>query len=443
MPSTRPHLLFVAWGFPPCRAGGVYRALATANAFAAAGWDVTVVTSEREAFERYTGVDATLEARIDPRIAVKRIFFTWKALETDIRRYSWLRVHLPVLWRRIHARTDKLRFPEPGYGPWRPALEEAVLEVHAEHPVDLVLATANPHVAFLGAWRLHRSHGIPYVMDYRDAWLLDVFSGARLHGKRSRAARWEARLVDAASEIWFVNEPIRAWHEALYPDAAARMQLVANGYDSDLSSAPRPRRDGRPLVFGYIGTVTPKVPLAPFLAGWRRARATSPALAGAQTRIHGYLGYYHTPRADMLALVEEAAADGVTYEGPVGKAEIHHAYSEMDALLLLLGAGRYVTSGKVFEYVSTGLPIVSVHDPDNAASDVLRDYPLWFPVQSLSEEHIAQALTAAAEAAREADPATRAACLAFAEQYRRDRQLQPRIDALAELVRRTSTEVSA
>ena len=70
--SRRPHLLYVAWGYPPCRAGGVYRALATPNAFAAAGWDVTVLTVHRETFHRYTGADDALEELIDPRITVVR-----------------------------------------------------------------------------------------------------------------------------------------------------------------------------------------------------------------------------------------------------------------------------------------------------------------------------------------------------------------------------------
>jgi glycosyltransferase involved in cell wall biosynthesis len=428
MPGHRPHLLFIAWGFPPCRAGGVYRALATANAFAAGGWDVTVVTAQRETFERYTGTDETLEARVDERVVVKRIPFSWPALETDIRRYSRFRVAFPVIWRRLHARLDKLPFPEPGYGPWRPVLEKAVEQVHAEHPVDLVLATANPNVAFLGAWRLHRKAGVPYVMDYRDAWLLDVFSGGRLHGPRSRAARWERKLVREAREIWFVNEPIRRWHRELYPDVADRMQLVANGYDADFRDIHRTPDPDRSLVFGYVGTVTPKVPLAEFIDGWTKARAGD--LADAEAHLHGYLGYYHTPRADMLALIEEAESAGVSYRGPVGKTEIHGTYAAMDALLLILGSGRYVTSGKVFEYVSTGLPIVSVHDPANAASDVLRGYPLWFPVKSLAAEDVAEALTAAAAAARRADPAVREQCLQFAEQYARDRQLGPRVEAL-------------
>jgi glycosyltransferase involved in cell wall biosynthesis len=442
-----PHLLLVAWGFPPGRSGGVYRALATANAFAADGWDVTVLTVPRDIFVRYTGVDPTLETLVDPRVRVVRVPFRWAALETDLRRYSRLRVRAPILWRRVHSRLDLVRFPESGYGPWRPALQQAALAVHAEHPVDLVLATANPHVSFTAAWQLHQAAAVPYVLDYRDAWLLDVFSGERLHGPLSRAARWERRLVGSAAEVWFVNEPIRAWHAALYPAAAGHLHVVANGFDADparpadSAQAARPAATpDRALVFGYIGTVTPKVPLAEFLSGWALARAQSPEMAGAVARLHGYLGYFHTPRAETLELVEKAAA-GVSYEGPVGRTAAAAAYAGFDVLLLLLGAGRYVTSGKVFEYLATGAPIVSVHDPANAVVDVLSGYPRWFPVTDLSAPAVAAALAGAAAAARKADPQQRAAALAYAERFRRDRQLAPRIAGLRTLVERPAPSV--
>ncbi len=41
-----PHLLYVAWGYPPARTGGVHRAVATANRFAELGWRVTVLTAD-------------------------------------------------------------------------------------------------------------------------------------------------------------------------------------------------------------------------------------------------------------------------------------------------------------------------------------------------------------------------------------------------------------
>jgi glycosyltransferase involved in cell wall biosynthesis len=429
-------VLYVAWGFPPSRGGGVYRALATANGFAARGWDVTVLTAEREIFETYTGVDETLEAMVRPEVDVVRIPFDWPALESDVRTYSLLRVLAPVTWARLRRRRDTLSFPEPAYGPWRRRLESAAESIHARRPVDLVVATANPHVAFSAAWELYRRHAVPYVMDYRDAWLLDVFTGNRTHGPRSRAATWERRLVEHATEVWFVNAPIRAWHQTVYPEQADRMHMVANGYDEELvGGATHHERDpDAPLTFGYIGTISPKVPLDVFAEAWRAGRARSPELAAARTSIRGYLGYYSTASAALGEILSDVADAGVTYGGPVPKTDVAAVYAGFDALLLILGTGRYVTSGKVFEYLSTGLPIVSVHDPGNAATDVLRGYPLWFPARELTVEAVSDALVAAAKAAAHVDHDKRAAGKAFAEMYSREHQLFPRIDHLLHTV---------
>ncbi|MBK8436817.1 MAG: glycosyltransferase [Austwickia sp.] len=434
--DARPHVLYVAWGFPPCRGGGVYRALATANGFAARGFKVTVLTATRDTFIRFTGADVSLEQQIDRGVNVVRIPFDWPAMETDVRKWTPLRALAPRLWRKVHNRRDLIPFPEHGYGPWRKPLEQAALAIHALDPVDVVVATANPNVDFMAARALHEAHQVPYVMDYRDAWMLDVFDGGLLHPDGGRVDALERSLLADAAEVWFVNEPIRAWHQQRHPALADRMYVVSNGYDPEFAPEPRvePAPSDRPLTFGYIGTASPKVPLEPFAEGWRLARADGGDLAGAQAQLWGYLGFYAIPSPVLLELVDRYAADGLSYCGPVPKTEVKMRYGTFDVALLILGTGRYVTSGKVFEYTASALPIVSVHDPMNAASDVLRDYPLWFPVRDLSPEAIAEALAAAGHAARHADRATREAAREFARQYARDLQLVPRIDALAALV---------
>ena len=395
-----------------------------------------MLTADRETFHRFTGADLTLEERIHPDVEVVRVPFEWPILEADLRRWSRSRAKNPKLWAKMRTRRDQIPFPETGYGPWRSTIEKAAERIHQAHKVDLTVATANPHVAFTAAYHLHEKFKVQYVMDYRDAWLLDVFSGDRLHEPKSRAARWERKLVQSAREVWFVNDPILEWHQKLYPEHAAKMHTVANGFDPDLVPDTQDRGPvaDKPLVFGYVGTVSPKVPLADFVKGWQLAKEQSEDLRDAKAKIHGYLGYYAQPRADMLAIIEAAADDGVSYEGPVGKVEIARAYDEFDVQLLMLGKGRYVTSGKVFEYLATGLPIVSVHDPVNAASDVLRGHPLWFPVHDLEPESIAEALVEAARSARTADEGIRAKAREFGAGYRRDLQLDPRIEALGALV---------
>lgn len=440
-PHRPPHLLYVAWGFPPSRSGGVFRALATANAFARSGWRVTVLTADREAIERYIGSDPDLERHIDPRIRVVRLPFHWPMLETDVRTYSWLRVHSPNNWTKLHHHRNSLGFPEPNYGTWQSTLQREALRLHDRDPVDLVVATANPNVDFTAAWVLHRRRRVPFVMDYRDAWLLDVFSGDMLHPEGSRAARWERKLVAAAREIWFVNEPIRAWHRARYPHSADRMQVVPNGLDPEL--APRGRTQARDgdggLTYGYLGTISPKVPLAELIEGWRWARARDELVGSSRMRLHGHLGYYAIPRGDLSQLVAQARDAQVDYAGPVAKTEVGDVYDSFDVLLLALGKGRYVTSGKVYEYLATGLPIVSVHDPGNAASEVLRGYPMWFPVSDLSVDTIGRTLVQAGHTAAEAGPELRKLCLDFAAEHTRDRQLLPRIRALTESIQAVAT----
>lgn len=438
--GRRPHLLYVAWGFPPSRGGGVYRALATANGFVEQGFDVTVLTASRETFINFTGADLSLEEQVDPRVEIERIPFSWPMLETDIRQWSALRVFAPRTWRKTIAKRDLKDFPERNYGPWRKPLERKALEIHARKPVDLVVATANPNVDFMAADALYKAHRVPYVMDYRDAWMLNVFDGNLLHDEGGREDTLERGLLADAREIWFVNEPIRAWHAQRHPQLAERMHVVANGYDPQFAPKPQlatPPAD-RPLRFGYIGTASAKVPLEEFAQGWRlareNARASGGPLADARAELWGYLGFYSTPSQDMVKLVDEYTPDGLSYQGPVPKAEVQSRYASFDAVLLILGTGKYVTSGKVFEYTASALPIVSIHDPGNAATDVLREYPLWFPVADLEPESIADALTKAAEAARSADAATRQACADFAAQYARDIQLLPRIQHLRETV---------
>lgn len=429
---SRPHLLYTAWSFPPSRAGGVYRALATVNAFAAAGWDVTVLTVPESVFSGSTGTDARLLREVDARIEIVRDEPNVPAFQNDISRWPWLRARHPELFKLVDLRRDLPHFPEPNYGRWRPRLEAAAERIHRDRPVDLAIGTANPHVDFIPGWHLHRRFGVRHVMDYRDAWQLDVFSGRRLITATPDVRRWEARLMASATEVWFVNDAIKAWHAREHPHEESKMRVVANGFDEYGESLRVPVRDARDqgLVFGYIGTITPQVPLETLVRGWGLARRREPALADARLELRGYLGHFGAGEVETQRLVAEAAADGISYLGPVAKPAIAETYRGFDALVLALGTGRYVTSGKVFEYAATGIPVVSVHDPGNAASDVLRGSPSWVPAAALSVEDVAEAIAAGARLAATQTPEERAAAQEWAAGYSRAAQLEKRIEVL-------------
>ncbi len=436
LPDARPHVLYVAWGYPPSRGAGMYRALATANGFAREGWRVTVLTATRETFERLNGTDPEAETSIHPDIKVVRIPFDPDRGEGDLAKWSRLRIFSPLLWNGLRWLRALAGFPEVAYGSWRRPLAAAAQSIHEADPVSLVVGTANPNVDFVPGDHLYRRFGVPYVMDHRDAWHLNVYTGKRVGSRRSRSNRLERRMLDHAIEAWFVNAPIRDWHAQNHPERANRFHVVANGFDPAFLDRSKIEKRTRPadLTVGYLGTIYGPIPLRETLEGWRLARQRSSVLASASLVFRGRLGHFAEPDPEAAALLDEFRDDRVIYAGPVSKTQVSAVYSEFDLLLLIISRSRYVTSGKVFEYAATGLPIAALHDPISAATSVLDGYPSLFAADEVSAEAFAHAIVAASEFAATMTNHEILAAQEWAQHLARDEQLLPRITALSELI---------
>lgn len=279
---NRPHLLYIAFAFPPSSASSVYRCTAVANGFVDAGWDVTVLTVEAEIWAELTGMDNQLLEAVDPRINVVHVSDggSEEPGRRDIRRYSRFRIEAPYIWKEVFRRRSRKGFPEDFHALWHRPASQAAQEIHRGKPVDLVMASASPYVSFKVAGELA---DVPYVLDYRDAWAFNTFTGAEIFSVSSERGQLEHGYLRGALQSWFVNDPIHDEYARRYPEVSAEMRVVPNGFD------PQPGH-GRPTAgataeprFGYLGTLQyTAVPLAEFLAGWDNAfgnEATAPAHA--------------------------------------------------------------------------------------------------------------------------------------------------------------------
>lgn len=425
--QNRPRALYLSFFFPPSRASGVFRGRATANHLARAGWDVTVLTAPREFFTYHLdgASDESLEATVDPRVEVVRprmITYHW---EKDVRRFGAFRGTFPTLSDKLYKHLQNRIFPEHYLG-WVPGVIRESVARHRKRRFDLVVATGNPFVSFAVARSLGRLFKIPYVVDYRDSWTYNQFTDELIFPAGGRVMRWESRIVRDAAEIVFVNDVMRRWAADRYPFAAERMTVVRNGWDPDLFEpvTHAPPVPGRPLRFGYVGTVTTALPLDVLFDGWRAARA-HPLLADAQFDVYGHLGFFPHSTGPLMSRLAAEADVGVRYHGPFGKTDAAKIYSQTDVLVFCPGGTRYVTSAKIFEYMATGKPIASVHAPGIAAEEVLSGYPLWSSVRRLDSDGAAESLIAAARAAREAGPARHEAAVKHAGSFTREAALDP------------------
>lgn len=433
---NRPHLLYISFAFPPSSASSVYRCTAVANGFAEAGWDVTVLTVDAGIWAEVTGTDNRLLESVDPRIKVVHASDggSEEPNRRDLRRYSRLRIEAPYIWKELFRRRSRKGFPEDFHASWFAPASEALHRIHRQHPVNLVMASAAPYVSYKIARELA---DVPYVLDYRDAWSFSTFTGAEIFATTSERGLLEHEYLKGALQTWFVNDPIRDEYARRYPDTSGTMRVVPNGFD------PQPGH-GRPAAnatleprIGYLGTLQyTAVPLAEFLTGWDAAFGQGAAQM-AHAVFRGKLSPTGLVPADVLEIFNSGMHRGLAYEGPISKRDVASFYRSVDALLLILPPGKYVTGGKTAEYIATGLPIVSVHATDSAASTMLRHYPLWFEAQDLTPGGISAALLACAQELADPDPAKWSAAWEFGQQFERSATLRPAIAELrAELDRR-------
>ncbi len=436
--SRRPHAIYLAIGFPPAAKSCAYRMRETANLLAGMDWDVTVVTIADSSWEREFGLDYTLSDAVDPRIQIMKLPLVREDLETDIRAFSEQRSLDPQGWIAGLRKRAQAQFPEPVFGGWRDALENGVLRVHREHPADLLVTTCAPYVNLAATWRLWEEAGVPYVVDFRDGWSIDVIDGSEAFAPASVAGKWERKVLDQALAVWCVNDPIAQFYRDRYPHLAERVRVVRNGFDADsIPEVARRPNDGEGLTFGYLGSVNfaPAV-LDAVLTGWQFAAESDPVIAKSRFEVRGHIGAGAlrgvNPHRELLKAAEPW---GVSFGGPVAKSDVAETYARWDALVLILVGGRYVTSGKVYEYAASGLPIVSAHDVDHDAVSILSGYPFWTGAVGLQPKRLAESFVRAARFALDATDEQRQAARRFAHAFTRRHQLEPALQEAIELAR--------
>src|SRR5690606_21265309 len=114
--------------------------------------------------------------------------------------------------------------------------------------------------------------------------------------------------------------------------------------------------------------------------------------------------------------------------------QVATVYAGFDALLLIISRSRYVTSGKVYEYAATGLPIAALHHPETAATSVLHGHPATVAAADVDVAEFADVIVRTAELAADWGRDDTRRARAWASRFARHAQLRLRIAARTETI---------
>jgi glycosyltransferase involved in cell wall biosynthesis len=377
-PPGPKRVLVVAYYFPPAGGPGVQRVLKAVKYLGRSGWAPSVLTVADGAFAQR---DPALEADVPAGVAVVRT----RALD-PFGLYGRLTGKkggeaVPVgsvggrggaaerlaRWARAN-----LFLPDARVG-WVPFATSAALRMHRAHPFDAVLTSGPPHSVHLVGRALARRTGVPWVADFRDPWTgINFYDDLPMTAAARRLdRRLEASVLREAGRLTTVSP---TWAAALARKAgrpAAGVTVVHNGFDAaDFLGLDEARPPEKTFVLAHVGS----------LYGSRNPAALWAALA--RLKAEGRLGRFRLRLVGAVDAAVRGAADraGVgdllDVTGYVGHPEAVRAMREATALLLVVegfGLEGGMITGKAYEYLGAGRPVVGLGPADGDAAGLLAE----------------------------------------------------------------------
>lgn len=353
-------VLLVSMYFPPAGGGGVQRPLKLAQYLPALGIETHVLAPEDPKW-----VHRDPELRIPTQAWVHRVRYVGPRARKPAEELAQVEGGFERALLQAQVTARRLLVPDASVT-WNLTAVPAAIRIARSEGIDVVVTTSPPgSVHFVGA-AAQRATGARWVADLRDPLVAFQHRRADTVATRARQATAEqvARLVARrADAISCVSEAIADEIRGLGPRGPVR--TIANGCDFDdfagldHHSSPRFRITH---AGSFFGKRDPK----PFL------QALHLSGVDAVARFVGDFRQADREWAESLGL-----GDRLELIEYLPRVEALRLQRDSEALLLLVpeadGRGKGVLSGKVFEYLAAGRPILAVVPPDGAAAELIRE----------------------------------------------------------------------
>jgi glycosyltransferase involved in cell wall biosynthesis len=351
---ARPHqrVLVLAYFFPPLGGGGVQRTLKHVKYLPDAGFEPIVLTT-RPIWSPLR--DPTLGDDVPPGTVVIR------APEVPLQLIKW---GLHGALRRAGLSTTataSIGWPDEMAG-WVPAAIWHALRAIRQYRPDVLYSTSSPVSAHAVGLIVSRVTGIPWVADFRDGWTQNPQGERPAKPLAELSARLERAVVGRARYVIVVDESVELL--GIDPDDS-RLVLIRNGVDPE--DVPTPDAHWRSTRFrvSHVGALYGARDAAPVFAALRSLLDRRAIDRGKlELRLVGPSPLADDPNLRQIPVSRTGYVDHGT------------ALSEMvaaDVLLFYAPALNRGPSGKIYEYLTSGRPILCVAGRDNFAFQLVQE----------------------------------------------------------------------
>ena len=373
-------VLIITYYWPPSGGSGVQRWLKMSKYLPEYGWQPVVYTTENA---EYPTVDPSLEKDITPQVEVIRRPITepysfYKKflgikgdetvkmgfIEEKEKQHGW-KENL-TLWVR-----GNLFIPDARCWWVKPSVK--YLKEHLkEHPVDAIISTGPPHSMHLIAMHLKQDLGIPWIADFRDPWTeIDYYDDLHLSRWADRKHhQLEHEVLTKADKVVTVA-----------PDGAKRLgrlgnrnvRVIYNGFDRDDDTTTSVSPSEK-FSITYLGVLSKKQnPEKLWEAIGELVKEDEEFADSLQINMIGQID-----RSVTNAIEAQGLSQYTTYSPYIPHEQVSAVHRSSTLLLLLLmpdsePRAKGLITGKLFEYLASGRPILCIGPEDGDAAKILTE----------------------------------------------------------------------
>ena len=392
-------VLIITYYWPPSGGSGVQRWLKMSKYLPEYGWQPVIYTSENA---EYPIIDHSLEKDVAPNIEVIRRPITepYSAYKKFLGINKDETVKMGFIQEKEKNKSWKsdlslwvrgnFFIPDARCGWVKPSVR-FLKEYLNEHPVDAIISTGPPHSMHLIALKLKEALGLPWIADFRDPWTeIDYYNDLHLTAWADRKHhRLEQEVLTKADKVVTVA-----------PDGARRLgrlgnrnvRTIYNGFDRN-DDAQTPVNLSEQFTITYLGVLS-------------KIQSPSNLWQALAELIKEDSGFDKNLKINMIGQIDSAVVSSINENGltqhvayspymPHDQVSEVHRSSTLLLLLLMPDSeprAKGLLTGKLFEYMASGRPILCIGPEDGDAARILRETGAGQTISFEDKEKMKEAL---------------------------------------------------
>ena len=244
------------------------------------------------------------------------------------------------------------------------------LRVARKERVDYLFSTSYPYTTHLIALWVHKFYRRPWIADFRDPWVGNKAMQKELPFRLKLDTWLESKVVQKADYLVNVTPSLTEMYKKRYPEQAQKMITITNGFDPDDFMGICPVIQEK-FTLIHTGIITEAYDMATFVEGVDSFLKNQPEARELFQVL--FIGFVPPKYVDLLRNTLKETVNILPY---MSHKEVLNYQAGSHLLFLTFDQSVDVAySGKIFDYIGVGKPILGLL-PGGVAAQLIKERKL-------------------------------------------------------------------